>query len=189
MNINREEAYRILLQYLKNKNLIKHCLASEAAMKGLCVHLDPNATEEEIEKWGIAGLLHDGDYEETVNTPERHGLLITERVDLPKDIAYAINAHNFQNTKIKPKSHMDYALTSAETLTGLIVACALVHPEKKIGPLTAEFVLKRFGEKSFAKGANREVIKLCEEKLGIPLQKFIGIVLSSMQKIAPELGL
>ena len=185
----REEAYKILLEHLKNKNLIKHSLASEAAMKGLCTYINPEATEEEIETWGIAGLLHDGDYEETANTPERHGLLITEQVELPDKIAYAINAHNFQNTKVEPKSPMDWALTSAETLTGLIVACALVHPEKKLEPLTPEFVLKRFGEKSFAKGANRDVIKLCEEKLDIPLIKFIEIVLASMKRISGDLGL
>jgi predicted hydrolase (HD superfamily) len=187
--MKREEAYKILTEHLKNKNLVKHCLASEAAMRDLCVYLNPEASEKEIETWGIAGLLHDGDYEETANTPERHGLLITEQVKLPSEIAYAINAHNFQNTKVGPKSPMDWALTSAETLTGLIVACALVHPEKKLAPLTADFVLKRFGEKAFAKGANREVIKLCEEKLNIPLLKFIEIVLTSMQKISSDLGL
>jgi predicted hydrolase (HD superfamily) len=187
--MKREEAYRILLEHLKNKNLIKHSLATEAAMKGLCLYLNPNADSDEVEKWGISGLLHDADYEETANTPERHGLLITDQVKLPDDIAYAINAHNYENTKVEPKSRMDWALTSAETLTGLIVACALVHPEKKLKPLSADFVLKRFGEKAFAKGANREVIGLCEEKLGIPLSKFIEIVLSSMKNIAGDLGL
>ena len=187
--MNREEAYKILTQHLQNKNLIKHSLASEAAMKGLCVYLNPNATENQIEKWGIAGLLHDGDYEDTANTPERHGLLITEQVELPADIAYAINSHNFHNTKIEPKSAMDWALTSSETLTGLIVACALVHPDKKLEPLTPEFVLKRFGEKAFAKGADRATIQLCEDKLNIPLPKFIEIVLDSMKSISPDLGL
>jgi predicted hydrolase (HD superfamily) len=187
--MNREEAYKILIDHLKNKNLVKHCLASEAAMKEICIYLNPKAESQEIEKWGIAGLLHDGDYEETANTPERHGMLITEQVELPKEIAYAINAHNFQNTKVEPVAPMDWALTSAETLTGLIVACALVHPDKKLEPLTPEFVLKRFGEKAFAKGADREVIKLCDEKLNIPLPKFIEIVLSSMKKISSELGL
>ena len=199
--MKREEAYKILTTYLKNANLIKHCLAAETAMKGLCIYLNPNASSEEIEKWGITGLLHDADYEIYDGNPAKHGMVITEKVELPKDIAHAINSHNFQNTGVEPESPMDWAITCADQLTGLIVACALVHParnasasvagepEKKLEPLTPEFVLKRLGEKAFARGADRSVISLCEEKLGIPLDKFIEIVLSSMKDISADLGL
>ena len=187
--MGREEAYKILTTYLKNANLIKHCLSTEAAMREIYTYLTPNASSDEIEKWGITGLLHDADYEIYGGDPARHGMVITEKVELPKDIAHAINSHNFQNTGVQPLTPMDWAITCADQLTGLIVACALVHPEKKLTPLTAEFVLKRYGEKTFAKGADREVIKLCQEKLGIPLDKFIEIVLSSMQSISNKLGL
>ena len=84
---------------------------------------------------------------------------------------------------------MDWAIRCADQLTGLIVAAALVHPDKKLAPLTPEFILKRMNEKSFAKGADREPIKQCEEKLGIPLTQFIEIVLKSMQGISTDLGL
>jgi len=156
---------------------------------GLCAYLSPNASSDEVEKWGITGLLHDADYEIYGGDPARHGMVITEKVELPNDIAHAINSHNFQNTKVDPETPMDWAITCADQLTGLIVACALVHSEKKLAPLTPEFVLKRLNEKSFARGADREVIKLCEEKLGIPLEKFTEIVLSSMKSIATDLGL
>lgn len=187
--MNRIEAYQILTTYLTNQNLIKHCLSTEAAMKELCVYLNPNAGLEEIEKWGITGLLHDADYEIFGTDPAKHGMVITEKVEFASDIAHAINSHNFQNTKVEPQSQMDWAITCADQLTGLIVACALVHPEKKLEPLTPEFVLKRFGEKAFARGADRDVIMLCKEKLNIPLEKFIEIVLSSMKNIAVDLGL
>jgi len=175
--MKREDADKILNKYLKNKNLIKHSLACEAAMKGICLYLNPDSSPEEIEKWGITGLLHDADY------------VITEKEKLPEEIAHAINSHNFQNTKVEPVSPLDWAITTCDQLTGLIVAATLISPSKKIADITPEFVLKRFGEKSFAKGADREVIGLCEEKLGIPLEKFVEIVLSSMQKIAVDLGL
>lgn len=187
--MRREEAYKILTTYLKNPNLIKHSLAAEAAMKDLCIYLNPNANSEEIEKWGITGLLHDADYEIFGTDQAKHGMVTTEKIKLPKDIAHAINSHNFQNTKVEPESQMDWALTCSEQLTGLIVACALVHPEKKLEPLTTEFILKRFGEKAFARGADRSVITLCEEKLGIPLDKFVEVVLISMKSIARDLSL
>ena len=187
--MKREEAYKILTIYLKNPNLIKHCLSTEAAMMGLCAYLSPNASSDEVEKWGITGLLHDADYEIYGGDPARHGMVITEKVELPNDIAHAINSHNFQNTKVDPETPMDWAITCADQLTGLIVACALVHPDKKIKSITPEFVLKRFGEKAFARGADRSVITLCEEKLGIPLNKFVEIVLTSMKSIARDLAL
>ncbi len=185
----REDADKILNKYLKNKNLIKHCLACEAAMMGICKYLDPNVNEQTVETWGITGLLHDADYEMYGDDPTRHGMVITEKENLPEDIGHAINSHNFQNTKVTPVTPMDWAITTCDQLTGLIVAATLISPSKKLSDITPDFVLKRFGEKSFAKGADREVIKLCEEKLNIPLSKFVEIILSSMQKIAGELGL
>ncbi len=187
--MNRDEAYKILTKYLKNKNLIKHCLACEAAMKGICVYLNPDASQGEIEKWGITGLLHDADYEIFGEDVSKHGIVITEKEILPEDIAHAINSHNFQNTKVEPTSTLDWAITTCDQLTGLIVAATLISPSKKIAAITPEFVLKRFGEKAFAKGADRSVISLCEENLNIPLPKFVEIVLTSMQKIASDLGL
>src|SRR5581483_11806539 len=100
----------------------------------------------------------------------------------------AIKAHNYHNTGIMPETQLDWAIATCDQLTGLIVAAALIHPEKKLAPLTTDFILKRFNEKSFARGADRQSIQLCEEKLGIPLEKFIDITLQSMQEIHESLG-
>lgn len=194
-SFNREQAYRLLNKYLHNKNLIKHCLAAEAAMKAIYRYITPKEKQnaEDVETWGITGLLHDIDYEiaQNENKLDQHGLLIFDREPqaIPESIAHAIKAHNYENTKVMPDSPMDWGITCADQLTGLIVACALVHPDKKLSSLTHEFILKRMKEKSFARGALREPILLSEEKLGIPLPEFIDITLSAMKAIHTELGL
>lgn len=214
--MTREEAYKLLTVYLKNPNLIKHSLAAEAAMKGIYLYLNPQSPDPlTLEKWGITGLLHDADYEMSKGQPEKHGLMLfeTTTVKIPEDIAHAIKAHNFAYTKVMPQSPMDWTIAACDQLTGLIVAAALVHParnaslpasqeqrgspgasvaggpDKKLASLTPEFVLNRMNSNSFARGADRKSILLCEEKLQIKLIDFIGIVLSAMQGISTELGL
>lgn len=193
-NFTRDQANQILHKYLKNTNLLKHSYAAEAAMKGIYQRLylnDVHFSLAEEEKWGITGLLHDADYELSKNNPEVHGLLLFEKEVgvVPSDIAHAIKSHNWEYTKIKPESLMDWAIACADQLTGLIVAATLIHPDKKIKNITADFVLNRMNEKSFARGAKREPILLCEEKLGLPLREFIEIVLKAMQGINNDLGL
>ncbi len=162
-------------------------------MKGIFDHLYPDGTDHDRETWGITGLLHDIDYEiaQEKNALDRHGLLIfdLEPEIIPRDIAYAIKSHNFQSTKVQPKSDMDWAITTVDGLTGLIVACALIHPDKKLNSLTAEFVYKRFGQTAFSRRVDRKVIELCEEKIDIPLEQYIQITLASMQSIHRDLGL
>lgn len=193
--MKREEAYRLLTKYLSNKNLLKHSFAAEVAMLALYERLIPQNEQnpDEKEKWGITGLLHDADYElaQTSSQLDKHGLLLFEKEPntLPEDIAHAIKSHNFHNTKIMPESLMDWSITACDQLTGLIVAAALVLPEKRLSSLTSESVLKRMKSPSFAKGADREAIRLCENKLNIPLPEFVEIVLKAMQAISSELGL
>lgn len=198
--MNREYAYQLLTKYLKNQNLIKHCISCEAGMRAVCKKLHPDADEKTINTWGITGLLHDIDYElaKEQNRLSEHGLLIFEKEPnvIPEAIAHAIKAHNYENTKIIPQSDMDWAIAAVDQLTGLIIASALIHPaspqggpDKKLASINTEFVIKRFNQPAFAKGANRKSIKLCEEKLNIPLPEFVTIVLVSMQEISTELGL
>ena len=194
--MTRDQAYQLLTKYLPNKNLQKHCLACEAIMKALYTHLTPKEKQnsEDEKKWGITGLLHDIDYEvaQKENLLNKHGILLFERGELnmlPEDVAYAIKAHNFHDTRVNPKSQMDWAIVTCDRLSGLIIAASLMTPEKKLSSLTTERVLKRFKEKSFAKGANRESILLCEEKLNIPLAEFVEINLKAMQEISDPLGL
>lgn len=191
----RDEAYQLLIKYLKNKNLIKHSLAAEATMKALYKHLTPKSEQnsEDEEKWGITGLLHDIDYEvaQEKNLLNKHGKLLFENgeVKLPEDIEHAIRAHNYKMTGTDPENQMDWSITACDQLTGLITACALVRPDKKLASVTTESVQKKFGQKAFAAGADRNSIMLCESKLNIPLEEFIEITLQAMQSISNELGL
>lgn len=183
--MNRIEALKHVNANVKNKNLIKHMLATEAVMKGLARKL-----KQDEAKWGLAGLVHDIDYEKTAKSPEKHSLIgaeMLEELGYDDDIIYAVKTHNDMHG-LKRNSLMDKALYCSDPLTGLIVAAALISPEKKLNKIDTQFVLNRFKEKSFAKGANREQIAACKE-LGLELEEFIEIGLSSMQEISKELGL
>lgn len=190
--MTKDEAYKFLTDNVKNQNLIKHMLATEAVMKAIYLRLNyANPNTETLEDWGLVGLLHDVDYEESKDHPEKHGLIARDKLagKLDSSLIYAIMAHNFKNTKVEPKSAMDWSIYCCDELTGLIIACTLIHPDKKLASIDLNFVLNRFKQNSFAKGANREQIKMCEEKLGIPLNDFIMLALGAMQNIAPSLGL
>lgn len=180
--MNRSEALGLVKEKINNKNLVKHMLATEAVMRALAGRFGENE-----EKWGLTGLLHDLDYTETVEDFQNHGKitagLLAGRVD--EDIIYAIKAHPGHVERI---SKLDKALYAVDPVTGLIVAAALINPEKKLSSITAQSVLNRFGEKRFAAGANREQIKTCSE-VGLSLEEFIEIGLKAMQGIAFELGL
>ena len=182
----REEAINLLNDKVQNKNLIKHCIAAGACMRALAEYFD-----EDTEKWGITGILHDIDYEETKNDPAKHSLLgaeILHNLGVDKDIVEAVKTHNEMH-EIPPQTRMAKAIYCVDPLTGLIVASALVLPSKKIADLTAENVLNRFKEKGFAAGANREIIGKCQELLEIKLEDFVKICLEAMKKINNELGL
>jgi len=182
----REEALKLVQEKIQNQNLIKHCLAAEVCMRALAEFF-----KEDQEKWGLTGLLHDIDYEETKDNPSIHsinGAEILEKAGLEKDIVDAVKTHN-EAHGIAPESKMAKAIYCVDPLTGLIVASTLVLPSKKIADLTAENVVNRFGEKSFAKGANREIISKCQELLGLSLEEFAKICLEAMKKINNELGL
>src|SRR5258708_492553 len=189
--MSREEAYKILNEYIKNQNLIKHHLACEAVMKALYKRLNKNQSPEEQEKWGMVGLLHDADYELTKDTPEKHAIVLGELIGdkLPPDVMHAIGSHNWARNGVEPKKLMDWSIYCCNELTGLIVAAALIHPDKKLSPLTVDFIMNRFNEKSFARGADREMIKMSEEKLGIELREFVELSLKAMQDIHATLGL
>jgi len=184
--MERKEALELLKKEIKNQNLIKHSLAVEAAMKDLAEKFD-----QDKEKWGICGLLHDIDYEKTKNAPDLHsktGSDFLKNLGLEEEVCQAILTHN-QIHGLEPKSKMAKALFCLDPLTGLIVAATLVLPSKKIKELKTENIINRFGEKSFAKGANREIIGKCQDYLNLKLEEFVEICLFSMQKIAYQLDL
>ncbi len=160
-------------------------------MIALCHRLVPDADEITANKWGVVGLLHDADYEETKDTPEKHTLILEQELgnELEGDVMYAIKSHNFIRNGIVPQSLMDWSIYACDELSGLIIAAALVHPDKRLGSLDVDFIMNRFNDPSFAKGADRDQIKTCETKLNIPLEEFFQISLSAMQNISSELNL
>ncbi len=181
--MTRDECLELVKQNCGNKNLLKHMLATEAVMAALAGKLG-----EDESAWATAGLVHDLDYDETADSPERHGLVSAEMLcaeGFSDEIVHAVKAHN---AHVPRKSTMDRALYASDPVTGLIVAAALMHPTKKLSGLDVDFVMRRFGERRFAAGADRDQIATSSE-LGLPLEEFIGIALSAMQGISDELGL
>lgn len=189
--MNRDEALKLVKEKIKNENLVKHCLAVEVCMRALARHFGPS-TELGVneEKWGLAGLLHDIDYEETKDNPQKHSLVgaeMLEKLNVDKEIIEAVKTHN-EIHGIAPETKIAKALFSVDPLTGLIVAATLVLPSKKIAELTVDNVLNRFKEKGFARGANREIISKCSD-IGLTPEEFVSICLKAMQGISGELGL
>ena len=187
--ISRTQALSILNTHLKNRNLINHCRAVEATMKALARRLRGN---EDV--WGMAGLLHDADWEETQNDPTQHTRRTIEWLGQAgednKELIDLILTHNFNHNGYRPPVTLgEWALYTCDELTGFIVAVALVRPERKLELVEVKSVLKKFPAVAFARPVNREQIKLCEEKLGIPLEEFVKITLEAMKEISGELGL
>ncbi len=181
--ISREEGLALVAKHLRKNNLVKHVLAVEAIMRVLAGRFG-----EDPESWGLAGLIHDLDYEETEKSPERHGHVTVDLIsslDVPEDIRHAILAHADHVDRI---SLMDKAIYCSDPVTGLIVASVLMHPSKSLAGTDAAFVGKRFKEKRFAAGADRDAIAGCSE-LGLDLHEFLEISLDAMRKISKDLGL
>ncbi|MBI2018464.1 phosphohydrolase [Candidatus Daviesbacteria bacterium] len=204
--MTRDEAYNLMIQMLKSKNLQKHGLAVEAIMRALCQELriknkqslrskdlkELSDKEFDEDEWAIVGLLHDADYELVEKDPKRHTLVTEEKLGeiggVSERIINGIKAHH-DGIKDSRDNLMEKSVYASDELSGLITAVALVRPDKKLSSVTVESVMKKFPQKSFAAGAKREQILACEKELNIPLEEFVGIALKAMQGIAGELGL
>ena len=183
--MTRDEALDHLKKYVTNQNLLKHMYAAEVVMASLAQHFG-----EDPELWGLAGLLHDIDYDQTKDDPATHskvGAELLSSLGFPEELVYAVKVHNDYHG-LPRKSRLDKALYAVDPLTGLIVAGALIKPEKKLAAIDTPFLIKRFTEKSFAKGANREQISACSE-LGLSLEEFLSLGLAAMQQHHTLLGL
>jgi putative nucleotidyltransferase with HDIG domain len=184
--ITREEAVQLLKEHIQNPNLYKHCLASEAVMGALADRLG-----EDREKWALAGLLHDLDVEAVHADLSRH-THETERILRDKgvdaEIFAAIKLHNEKAHGVSRSEKFHHALAAGETITGLILATALVYPDKRLSSIKAKSVKKRMKEKAFAAGVDRDIVMECE-KLGIGIDEFCEICVKAMQGIAEDLGL
>ena len=189
--MNREVAFKLLRKYLKDQANINHSLESEAIMRYLAKRFSENE-----EEWGIIGLLHDIDWELTQNNPPQHcvtAVEILKTAGIEQKIIDVIVSHSYgtecagNQDKVRTKK-IEYCLAAAETLTGLIFACALVHPDKKLSNVKSSSIRKKMKDKSFAAKVNRNIIMECE-KAGISIDEFIDLGLKAMQEISHTIGL
>jgi putative nucleotidyltransferase with HDIG domain len=181
--MNRDEAVAFLEENVGNSNLRKHCLACEAIMRRLAGRFAGDA-----EAWGLCGLLHDIDYDQVGQDPERHAVVGAEMLEargVAPEIVEAVKGHN---DKAPRDSHMARALYAADPASGFIVACALIRKDKKLAPVDVAFMKKRFREKRFAANASREQMAACSG-LGMELDEFLGECLEAMKTISSPLGL
>jgi uncharacterized protein len=187
MEITLEKARELLEKYLQDPNNRTHSRESEVVLRAIAKRL---GQDEDV--WGLAGLLHDLDWEETEAAPEKHGvrtmeILEEEGFELPEGVAHAITAHNEDYTGVKRESDLDFALAAGESITGLIYAYALMRPENLNG-MKAKSLRKKYKDKKFAAKVSRELIADIE-KIGIERGEFFGIAIEAMQEISDEIGL
>ncbi|WKV09881.1 HDIG domain-containing protein [Thermoanaerobacterium sp. CMT5567-10] len=183
--INREEAYALLKEYNKSESLITHALAVEAVMRHFA-----ELFGEDQEKWGIIGLLHDLDYEMYPNEHCKKVREILEERGWPEEYIHAIESHGWKLcTDVEPVHKMEKVLYTIDELTGLITATALMRPSKSILDLEVKSVKKKWKQKSFAAGVNRDVISEGAELLGMDLDKVIEETIIGMRNVADEIGL
>lgn len=182
----KEEALALVNEHVHTQNLVKHMLATEAFMRGLARKFG-----EDEHKWGMAGLLHDLDWDSTKDNPDQHSLIafdMLKQMGVDEEICNAVKIHNDRHG-IEPVTMLDKALLAGETYTGFIIACAMVQPDKKLSSVNPESAAKKFKSKSFAAGANRELMSRSQELLGMSVEEMISMCLTEMQGIADELGM
>lgn len=184
--LTREDALSLVKKNVTKRNSIFHMIAVESIMKNVAEHLCENQ-----QLWQLTGLLHDIDYEKTEDNPKEHSILsekILSNFDVPDEVVRAIKAHNFQFSNVKPESIMEKALIACDAVSGLLVACALVMPSKMLAQVEVNTIVKKFKDKSFARGVERERILFCEE-IGIPRNVFFKISLDGLKTVSFEIGL
>jgi predicted hydrolase (HD superfamily) len=181
----RDEAFSLLKEYTKSDSLIKHALAVESAMRHFA-----GLFNEDVEKWGIIGLIHDLDYEMYPDEHCHRTREILEERGWPQEYIRAIISHGWKIcTDVEPKEKMEKVLYAVDELTGLIVATALVRPSKSILDMKAKSVKKKWNQKSFAAGVKREIISEGSEMLEMNLNDLIEETIKGMQAAAESIGL
>jgi putative nucleotidyltransferase with HDIG domain len=183
--MNRDEALALVHEYVKNENLVRHMLAVEAAMRFYAEKFG-----EDVERWCVVGLLHDFDWEihPNMETHPQDGEPILRERGVSDEIIRAILSHA-DHTGVPRQTRMEKALAACDEITGLITAVALVRPSRSLLDLEASSVKKKWKDRAFAAGANREEIERTTAEFGIELWEHVGNVIQAMRRIAPELGL
>jgi putative nucleotidyltransferase with HDIG domain len=182
--MNRSDALAIVREYIKNENLVRHMLAVEAAMRFYAEKYG-----EDVETWGNTGLLHDFDWElhPTLEQHPQDGAPILRARNVPEEIVRAILSHA-DHTGVPRQTLMEKSLYACDEITGLIVAVALVRPSRSLSDLKVKSVKKKWKDRSFAAGANRQEIETAAQEFGVELWEHVENVIAAMRRIAPELG-
>jgi putative nucleotidyltransferase with HDIG domain len=183
--MDRSEAFAIVKEYVKNAGLINHMLCVEAAMRFYAEKLG-----QDVDLWGITGLLHDFDWEihPTLEQHPMDGLPILRQHGVPEEIVHAILTHA-NHASVPRQTPMEKALFACDEVTGLITAVALVRPSRSLYDLTSSSVKKKWKDRAFAAGANREEIAQSALEFGVDLWEHVDNVILAMRRIAPQLGL
>jgi len=183
--MTREEALALVREFVKNENLVKHMLAVEAVMRFYAEKLG-----EDVEVWGLTGLLHDFDWEihPSAEQHPRDGAPILRQRGVDEVIVRAILSHG-DHTGVPRETRMEKALFACDEITGLVTAVALVRPSHSLLDLEPASVKKKWKDKAFAAGANREEIERSAREFGVDLWEHVGNVIQAMRRIAPQLGL
>lgn len=183
--MNRATALQIVHEHVQNRGLVNHMLAVEAAMRAYAPRYN-----EDPEYWGLAGLLHDFDWEihPSLDKHPQAGAPILRARGVPEDIIRCIQSHA-EHTGVPREKAMDRALSACDELTGLVMACALVRPSRSLHDLTPKSVKGKWKDKAFAAGVDRSQIELAAGDLGVDLNEHIAFVIAAMRTIAPDLGL
>ena len=182
--MDREAALALVRRHVSKEFNVKHMIAVGAIMHGVAKRVG-----EDADRWELAGIFHDIDYE-LCSGPSDHTLKAEELLkgQVDPEIVEVIKSHNWENTGVKPDSKFKIGLICCDGASGLLVACALVMPNKKLAEVKPESVIKKYHSKDFAKGASRERMAMCSQ-IGLELPEFLSIALSSMRERSAELGL
>ena len=187
---DRDQALEILRKYNREESHFHHALAVEATMRHFA---ELFGESEKADLWGVVGILHDIDWEMTSENPEKHchvapELLRKEGVD--EDIIHAVQSHGYEIcTDVEPSNNLEKVLFTIDELTGLVITAGLVRPSKSLADLELKSVKKKWKDKAFARGVNREIIKTGAERMNMPLDQVIEETIKALRPVEKAIGM
>jgi putative nucleotidyltransferase with HDIG domain len=181
---SREDALALMHEHVQSESLRRHMYSVEAACRAYARKFG-----EDEELFGLAGLVHDFDYERFPGEHPLPGVAILRERGYPDEVVHAVQAHYAARTGVQPESVLDRTLCACDEVTGLVTAAALVRPSRSVMDLEAKSVLKKFKDRAFAAGVDREEVQHATERLGVDLKDHVQFVIEAMRTVAPELGL
>ena len=183
--LSREEAFALIKKYIKDENLIKNSIITEAILREIAKKI---GKDEEL--WGLTGLLHNIDYDYTRDYPEKRGILSADLLEnlLPESSINAIKANNYMHTDYIPITSLDKSLISAAEVTGFIITVVKSMPSKKLSDVDVNTLISKFNDPNFGTRFNRNKIKLCED-VGLDLERYFNLTLSTLKHFSDKLGL